>query len=89
MLEAHPTVKWNGYGLTTANILYRMPDHPVFLQTYVWQGYDIAPVFPALKRFLDFWKRELDGPLHSVTVAHKELIRAGEFRTVQTELRLH
>ena len=37
-----------GYGLTTAEILYRMPDHPSLLQTYVWQNYDLFPNFPAL-----------------------------------------
>ena len=26
-----------GYGLTTAHILYRRPDHPWLLQTYLWQ----------------------------------------------------
>jgi len=26
-----------GYGLTTAHILYRRPDHPWLLQTYIWQ----------------------------------------------------
>jgi len=26
-----------GYGLTTANILSRRPDHPWLLQTYVWR----------------------------------------------------
>src|SRR5258708_27311679 len=31
-----------GYGLTTAHILYRMPDHPALLQTYVWQDYDLC-----------------------------------------------
>ena len=41
-----------GYGLTTAQILYRMPDHPSLLQTYVWQNYDLFPKFPALKDFL-------------------------------------
>ncbi len=25
-----------GYGLTTAEILYRRPDHPWLLQAYVW-----------------------------------------------------
>ncbi len=35
-----------GFGLTTANILYRMPDHPTVLQTYVWQAYDLEPLFP-------------------------------------------
>jgi uncharacterized protein Usg len=78
-----------GYGLTTANILYRMPDHPTMLQTYLWQDYDLAPLFPELKRFLEFWERELDGPLHSVRVAHQRLITPAEVRTVTTELRLH
>jgi uncharacterized protein Usg len=78
-----------GYGLTTANILYRLPDHPALLQTYVWQDYDLAPLFPQLKRFLEFWKRELEGPLHSVTVAHRRLIAAREVRMVTTELKLH
>jgi uncharacterized protein Usg len=78
-----------GYGLTTANILYRLPDHPALLQTYVWQDYDLAPLFPQLKRFLEFWKRELEGPLHSVTVAHRRLIAAREVRMVTTELKLN
>ena len=45
-----------GYGLTTAEILYRLPDHPWLLQTYVWQNYDLFPNFPALKDFLTFWE---------------------------------
>ena len=83
-----PRAQFAGYGLTTANILYRLPDHPKLLQTYVWQAYDIAPRFPALLKFLDFWRRELDGPLHSVTVAHKRLLSAHEVRTATAELRL-
>jgi len=70
-----------GYGLTTAHILYRMPDYQDILQTYVWQDYDLCPEFPVLKRFLDFWKREIEGPLHSVTIAHHRLIKPSEFRT--------
>ncbi|MCB1499503.1 MAG: usg protein [Bauldia sp.] len=81
--------KWDAYGLTTAKILYGMPDHPSLLQTYVWQEYDLAPQFPELRRFLEFWQRELEGPLRSVTVAHKRLIRAGEYRSVTQELQLH
>ncbi len=78
-----------GYGLTTANILYRLPDHPVFLQTYVWQKYDLAPHFPELHKFLEFWERELDGPLHSVRVAHRRLIGPAEIAAIGTEYRLH
>jgi uncharacterized protein Usg len=66
-----------GYGLTTAQILYRMPDHPSLLQTYVWQNYDLCPKFPALKDFLAFWQEKLDGPLFSVTVAQFQADQAG------------
>jgi uncharacterized protein Usg len=78
-----------GYGLTTATILYRMPDHPAVLQSYIWQQYDLAPRFPVLHGFLDFWERELEGPLHSVTIAHSRLIRPAEFRNVNGVLTLH
>jgi uncharacterized protein Usg len=78
-----------GYGLTTAEILYRLPDHPSMLQTYVWQEYDLAPKFPVLLGFLDFWKRELDGALHSVRYTHKKLISASEWRALDGEILLH
>ena len=78
-----------GYGLTTATILYRLPDHPALLQTYVWQDYDLAPKFPVLIGFLDFWKREIEGPLHSVTVSHSRLIKPTEYQAVDGVLTLH
>jgi uncharacterized protein Usg len=79
----------SGYGLTTAHILYRRPDHPWLLQVYVWQDYDLWPRFPALDRFLAFWQRELEGPLHSITIAHSRLIQPAEFRAVDGVFRLH
>jgi uncharacterized protein Usg len=77
-----------GYGLTTAQILYRLPDHPSLLQTYVWQDYDLCPRFPVLNRFLAFWLETLEGPVHSVTVAHARLIRPTEIRSINGEFRL-
>jgi uncharacterized protein Usg len=78
-----------GYGLTTAQILYRMPDHPSLLQTYVWQDYDLFPKFPRLKDFLSFWEAKLEGPLYAVTVAHSKLIKPAELRAVDGVFRLH
>jgi uncharacterized protein Usg len=78
-----------GYGMTTAQILYRMPDHPSLLQTYIWQHYDIAPEFPEMKSFLEFWQEKLDGPLHSVRYAHRKLISANEWRGLKGELIFH
>src|SRR6186997_2553258 len=78
-----------GYGLTTAQILYRMPDHPSLLQTFVWQNYDLFPKFPELQQFLAFWIEKLEGPLHTVLVAHSRLIKPAELKAIDGEFRLN
>jgi uncharacterized protein Usg len=83
------TEMMSGYSLTTAEILYRLPDHPALLQSYIWQDYDQHPRFPKLKGFLDFWSRELEGKLFKVLVAHTKLIRPAELRLVSAEMKLH
>lgn len=78
-----------GYRLTTAEILYRLPDHPVMLQAFIWQDLDIAPRFPVLNKFLHFWQSSLDGKLHSVRVAARGLISDAELKLVGDEFALH
>ena len=78
-----------GYGLTTAEILYRRPDHHWLLQSYVWQNYDLFPNFPALKDFLAFWQTKLEGPLVAVTVAHSKLVKPAELKAIDGVFRLH
>ena len=77
------------YRLTTAEILYHLPDHPVLLQSYTWQELDICPDFPILMKFLNFWERELDGKLHSVQVASIELIKPSDVQFVNGEIKIH
>ena len=57
MAERELATLLKGYSLTTAEILYRLPDHPALLQSYIWQDYDMSPRFPKLLGFLDFWTR--------------------------------
>ncbi|WP_420414665.1 usg protein [Roseibium sp.] len=78
-----------GYGLLTAEILYRLPDHPILLQSFLWQTEDLAPKFPELNRFLTFWEREIDGQIHTVRVAHQNLIEPAEFRYADGEIVMH
>ncbi len=77
------------YRLTTAEILYHLPDFPAVLQTYIWQEYDLAPRYPVLKRFLDFWEGNLEGKLHSVRVASARLIKPAELRPADLLITLH
>jgi uncharacterized protein Usg len=78
-----------GYSLTTAEILYRLPDHPSLLQSFIWQEYDVHPRFPRLQDFLSFWARNLEGKLYRVTVAHKKLIAPAELRLIGDDFRIH
>ena len=77
------------YRLTTAEILYHLPDYPTVLQTYVWQDLDLAPRYPALRKFLEFWRRELDGPVHSVRVASVGVVKPPAWRATGVYLQLH
>ncbi|MBN8998134.1 MAG: hypothetical protein J0H54_01760, partial [Rhizobiales bacterium] len=53
------------------------------------QEYDLAPHFPELNRFLAFWKREIEGPLHSVKVAHQRLVGAADVRMAAAEFAMN
>ena len=81
--------QFRGYRLTTAEILYHLPDHPAVLQSFVWQDLDIAPKFPELHRFLDFWSRQIEGRLHSVRVGATSIIGPGEWRHVDHVTQMH
>lgn len=79
----------SGFGMTFAEILYRMPDHPSFLQSFSWQFEDMAPNYPRLRRFLAHWEREIEAKIHSVRVSHQRLIRPQEIRLVREVGHLH
>jgi len=78
-----------GYGLTTAEFCYKMPDYQHVLNSYIWQDYDICPDYPKMFGFIEFWQRELEGPLHSVYFTHRKLLSSGEVRHVIGEYHLH
>ena len=86
---ASKLIRLEGYGLTTAEIHYHLPDHPSLLQQFVWQEYDIAPLFPGLKAFLSHWEKDIQGALHSVRIAHNQLVKASEWKAVDGVFRLN
>ncbi len=89
MVESDFAKTLQGYSLTTAEILYRMPDHQSLLQTFVWQDFDIHPRFPKLRSFLDFWEANLDGPLYKVTVNHQQLVSPAEVRMLDGQYHIN
>ena len=77
------------YKLTTVEITYHMPDHPDLLQNFIWQDLDIDPDYPVLRRFLRFWKHNIDGRLHTVKIAATSLTKPAEFRFADSLLHVH
>lgn len=74
-------LRLEGWRLSTAEVLYYMPDHPSLLQSFMWQTLDLAPDYPRLHQFLNFWKREIDAVIHSVRLATGETIAPPKFAT--------
>ena len=68
------SLRLKGWRLATAEVLYYLPDHPALLQSFVWQTLDLAPKYPRIHKFLDFWRREIDAVIHSVRLATGEIL---------------
>ncbi|MBI1331096.1 MAG: Usg family protein [Alphaproteobacteria bacterium] len=79
----------DGYRLTTAEILYHIPDHPNLLQTFIWQALDLAPKFPVLNKFLHHWEVNIEGKLHSVRIASSGLFSPADLKHLGGEYKLH
>lgn len=82
MVDSDFQRQMQGYGLTTVQVHFWMPDHKSLIQQLVFQQYDIAPKYPRLGQFLDFWRTDIEAVLHSVCVAHQNLIGPSEWQAV-------
>ena len=85
-MDATDRLTWQrkiaGWRLATAEILYRMPDYKAVLQSFIWQHLDLAPEFPELKKFLSFWEKNLEGPIHSVRICRSSLLKNEELQVI-------
>ena len=86
---SHAKSEIREYRMTTAEIIYHLPDHPDLLQSFVWQKLDLAPEFPELRRFLNFWSHNIEGKLHSVKIGQARFAGRSRFRHISASLLLH
>ena len=82
------TLRLAGWRLATAEVLYYLPDHPSLLQSFVWQTLDLAPQYPRIHQFLDYWRREIEAVIHSVHLATGEELAPARIQQATT-LTLH
>jgi uncharacterized protein Usg len=80
------SLQLQGWRLATAEVLYYLPDHPTLLQSFVWQPLDLAPRYPRIHQFLDYWRREIDAVIHSVQLASGETIAPSRVSTASVIL---
>jgi uncharacterized protein Usg len=78
-----------GGRLTTAEIVYYMPDHPSLLQRFMWQTLDIAPDYPRVHRFLNFWRQEIDAVIHSVAISAVGIVAPARLHFCNSDDTIH
>lgn len=66
---------FNGFELVTTEVLYRMPDHPRVLNTFVWQTYDRPPALPRVQAFIHHWQAEIEAQIAQVRIACASLLQ--------------
>ena len=62
---------------------------PRCCRRFIWQKFDLAPDFPELRKFLEFWSRNIEGKLHSVNVKQSSRTAPNRVRHVKHQLTLH
>jgi uncharacterized protein Usg len=82
MIQSEFELRLQGWRMATAEVLYYLPDHPRLLQSFVWQTLDLAPAYPRIHQFLDFWRREIEAVIHSVRLASGEELSPAPVRHV-------
>lgn len=78
-----------GYGRTTAEFFYGMPDSPNVINSLTTQFYDVAPDYPRLFEMIEFWSEEIEGPLRSVQFTHSTMLKPAEIHPNVSESIIH
>ena len=52
--------KWT---LATVQVIYHIPDHIHILNEFSWQTKDRLPEYHRIHEFLDYWDKNIDGPI--------------------------
>ena len=57
--------KWT---VATVQVVYYIPDYLNIVQEFVWQTEDRLPEYPRITQFLDYWDKNIDGPIKEVYI---------------------
>lgn len=65
-----------------------MPDYLSILQEFVWQTMDIAPDYPRISKFLEYWEIHIEAPIHKVTILNSENISVSSIKNIDKLFKL-
>ena len=49
-----------------------MPDYLNLVNEFIWQTRDQLPDYPRIERFLEYWDKNIDGPIKEVVIHDHE-----------------
>ena len=61
--------KWT---LATVQVIYHIPDHIHIVNEFSWQTKDRLPEYPRIHEFLDYWDKNIDGPIKEAYIYDHE-----------------
>ena len=53
-------------------VVYYIPDYLHLVNEFIWQTEDQQPDYPRINQFLDYWDRNIDGPIKEVYIHDQE-----------------
>ena len=57
--------KWT---VATVQVVYYIPDYLNIVQEFMWQTEDQLPEYPRITKFLNYWDKNIDGPIKEVYI---------------------
>ena len=57
--------KWT---VATVQVVYYIPDYLNIVQEFIWQTEDQIPEYPRITKFLNYWDKNIDGPIKEVYI---------------------
>ena len=61
--------KWT---VASVQVVYYITDYMNLVNEFIWQTEDQLPEYPRITRFLDYWDKNIDGPIKEVYIYDHE-----------------
>ena len=58
--------------VASVQVVYYIPDYLNIVNEFIWQTEDQLPEYPRITRFLDYWDKNIDGPIKEVYIYDHE-----------------